>query len=221
MGNSLLQLIALAAVAVFLIVKLRNTLGTRDGFENLQRRKNPQQRGFDVPAAEKQAPVIDREISRYIDTENDHSSANALASMKSAEKNFSVADFMDGAGQAYEMILLAFANGKLDELEDFVSDDVYDSFSEIVSNRSEDGLLRETKFIGLRETRVRNASFEEPHEAEITVEFVAELISYAVNADGELKEGSDEMVRRQHDVWTFARRMGSSDPNWTLVATGE
>ena len=34
-------------------------------------------------------------------------------------------------------------------------------------------------------------------------------------------EGSATQVKRQRDVWTFARRMGSDDPNWQLVATGE
>ena len=28
-------------------------------------------------------------------------------------------------------------------------------------------------------------------------------------------------VKRQKDIWTFARTMGSDDPNWQLVATGE
>jgi len=34
-------------------------------------------------------------------------------------------------------------------------------------------------------------------------------------------EGSPTQVKRQKDVWTFARRMGADDPNWQLVATGE
>jgi len=34
-------------------------------------------------------------------------------------------------------------------------------------------------------------------------------------------EGNPNEVRRQTDVWTFARDMGSRDPNWLLTATGE
>ena len=33
MSNPMLQLIVLAAIAIFLILRLRNVLGTRDGFE--------------------------------------------------------------------------------------------------------------------------------------------------------------------------------------------
>jgi predicted lipid-binding transport protein (Tim44 family) len=34
-------------------------------------------------------------------------------------------------------------------------------------------------------------------------------------------EGDPKAVKTQRDVWTFARNMGSDDPNWQLVATGE
>ena len=40
-------------------------------------------------------------------------------------------------------------------------------------------------------------------------------------ARGEVVEGSPSEIRRQRDVWTFARPMGGEDPNWQLVATGE
>jgi predicted lipid-binding transport protein (Tim44 family) len=38
---------------------------------------------------------------------------------------------------------------------------------------------------------------------------------------GEIVEGDEKKVKRQKDTWTFARHMGSDDPNWQLVATGE
>ena len=33
MNNTIIQLLVLAGVALFLIIRLRNVLGTRDGFE--------------------------------------------------------------------------------------------------------------------------------------------------------------------------------------------
>jgi len=41
------------------------------------------------------------------------------------------------------------------------------------------------------------------------------------NTDGDVVEGNPNEIKRQRDVWTFARIMGSDDPNWQLVATGE
>ena len=58
-------------------------------------------------------------------------------------------------------------------------------------------------------------------EGEVTVRFIGELTSAVKNADGEIIEGDPNEIKRQRDVWTFARTMGADDPNWQLVATGE
>ena len=54
---------------------------------------------------------------------------------------------------------------------------------------------------------------------EITVRFVGELTSVVRNADRKVVEGDPNEIKRQRDVWTFARTMGANDPNWELVAT--
>ncbi len=58
-------------------------------------------------------------------------------------------------------------------------------------------------------------------EAEVTVRFVGELTSVVRNAAGEVVEGSPTEIKRQRDIWTFARKMGSENPNWQLVATSD
>lgn len=56
---------------------------------------------------------------------------------------------------------------------------------------------------------------------EITIRFVGELTSVVRDKSGEIVEGDAKSVKRQRDVWTFARKMGADDPNWQLVATGD
>ena len=56
---------------------------------------------------------------------------------------------------------------------------------------------------------------------EVSVKFVGELTSVVRNKAGEIIEGEEGKVKRQKDIWTFERAMGSDDPNWLLVATGE
>ena len=61
-----------------------------------------------------------------------------------------------------------------------------------------------------------------PHtEIHFTTRFVGELTSVVRNKAGEVVEGSTTEIKRQRDAWTFSRRMGVSDPNWQLVATGD
>ena len=74
--------------------------------------------------------------------------------------------------------------------------------------------------LALQERALVETAYLASKEAELTVKFGAELISSAKDAAGNVVEGDPRAPRKQRDVWTFARTMGSADPNWQLVATG-
>ncbi len=87
--------------------------------------------------------------------------------------------------------------------------------------RAEQGLEVEAEFIGVREMTLQDAELnDETGLAELTVRFVGELTSVVRDRAGQVVEGSAQQSKKQKDVWTFARVMGSDDPNWQLVATG-
>ena len=216
MNSPLIQLLVLAGIAVFLILRLRSVLGTREGFE-----KPP------VPRQPSSAPrpdfeVIeggpDRDIVDYV--EEDSPSAAALAEMKRVEPSFSVSDFVQGSRGAYEMIVMGFERGELNDIEPLIADDIFDTFVEVVAAREDQGLSIEAEFIGVREVRVENVDYDQDTgEAQMTMRFVSELTSVVRNAEGEIIEGDPKAVKRQKDTWVFARKMGTDDPNWLLVAT--
>jgi predicted lipid-binding transport protein (Tim44 family) len=222
MDSAVLQLLVLAGIAVFLVLRLKSVLGSREGFE-----KPPVNDRGAAPAGNLRRPEFEV-IEGGPDTDiTDHvpegsPAAKALAEMKSADPDFHVGDFLHGARQAYEMILMAFEKGEMDELVPFLSRDVYESFMQVVEERERQGLTVEANFVGLRDVRITGAHVEPTtREAEITLRFEAELTSAVRNAAGEVVEGDLNEIKRQRDTWTFARRLGSDDPNWQLVATGE
>ncbi len=220
MGSGLVQIIILAAIALFLFLKLRSVLGTRDGFEpNLrelaQREKSRQERSkFEVI----EGGGIDQDIADHADPDGE--TFKALTEMKKVEPGFSVTEFVHGARAAYEMILMAYERGDLKTLETFLAPEVYDSFSTAVIDRADKGLTVEAEFVGLREVKLSEASFDQSSkEADITMRFTGELTSVVRNSDGEIVEGDTRAIKRQKDIWTFSRVMGSDNPNWQLVAT--
>lgn len=216
MESPLIQLLVLAGIAVFLILRLKSVLGTRDGFE-----KAPEtltEKRSSRPDLEVIEGGPDLDITDYV--EDGSAQATALAAMKRAEPSFQVGDFVQGARGAYEMILMGFEKGELDNLQSFLAEDVFESFVEAVSQREDQGLTIEAEFIGVRETAVTNASFDEnTRVAEITMRFIGELTSTVRDRDGEIVEGDPKAIKRQKDTWVFARSMGEDDPNWQLVAT--
>ncbi|VAV99976.1 Tim44-like domain protein [hydrothermal vent metagenome] len=219
MNSPMIQLLVLAGIAVFLIIRLKNVLGTRDGFE-----VPPKAEAGPVPARRKGFEVInggpDRDITDHIGEDTD--AAAALAEMKRAEPSFNLTQFLQGAKGAYEMILMAFERGRMDEITPFLEKDVFEAFSQVVDAREAKGLSVEAEFIGVRETTLMDARFDQSSgQAEIIVKFVGELTSVVRDKDGNIVEGAPDQSRRQKDIWTFERIMGSGDPNWRLVATGE
>ena len=220
--NAIVQLLVLAAIAVFLILRLRSVLGTREGYE----KPRIQAPSSDASARNARGgfEVIeggpDTDITDHVPQDSD--AAKALAEMKRVEPAFSVGEFIGGARGAYEMILMAYEAGELDDITGFLSDDVRESFEGGIAARKERGLTIEANFIGVREIAVQDARFDtDKNEAELTVRFVGELTSIVRDAGGDIVEGSDSEVKRQRDVWTFARVMGSDNPNWQLVATSQ
>jgi len=219
MNSSLIQLLVLAGVAIFLIIKLRSVLGTRDGFE-----KPPLPMDAVRPRVKRDFEVIeggpDRDITDHVT--DGSASAKALAAMKTAEPGFSVNTFLQGARGAYEMILMAFEKGEMDSIKPFLSPEVFDTFSEAVAQREGEGLSVEASFIGLREMVLSDATFDAASgEADVSVRFLGELTSVVRNKAGDVVEGSPTAIKKQRDVWTFSRRMGADDPNWLLSATGD
>ncbi|MEM8958200.1 MAG: Tim44/TimA family putative adaptor protein [Pseudomonadota bacterium] len=221
MSSAVIQLLVLAGVAVFLILRLRNVLGTREGFE-----KPPVAMPGQNDSSSKPRPdfeVIeggpDRDITDHV--EEDSAAAEALAAMKATDPDFAVGPFLEGARGAYEMILMAFESGDLEAVIPFLSNDVYDSFQEVIDLREQQKLTVEARFVGVRELTLTDATYDaDTTEGDVTVRFVGELTSVVKNANGEIVEGNPNEIKRQRDVWTFSREMASDNPNWKLVATG-
>lgn len=220
MNSPIIQLLVLAGIAVFLILRLRGVLGTREGYEKpavtrTDTDRRLQKADFDVIEG---GPDLD--ITDHVPEGSD--SAKALAAMKRVDPSFNVSEFLGGARGAYEMILMAFENGDLDTIVPFISQDVYEAFATVVDDRQRKGLTIDAKFIGISDMSLVKAEFDEvTKEGDVTVRFKSEMTSVVRDNSGDIIEGSEKEIKRQTDAWTFSRKMDSGDPNWRLVATGE
>jgi predicted lipid-binding transport protein (Tim44 family) len=221
MSSQMIELIILFAIAAFVLFRLKSVIGTRSGYEappDYLNHDSAAQAAHPDPAAEIEDDADDAGLSRPIPED----AKPALAAMREAEPEFSLGVFLDGARGAYEMILMAYEAGDRDTLRDLLEADVYAAFEGIIAEREATGLTVDARFIGVRDLRLEGAGFDPAtDEGELTLRFVSELVTAVHDAEGRVVEGDPNEVRRQTDVWTFARRMGVRDPNWRLSATGE
>ena len=210
--GGMVTLLILAAITVFLVFRLKNVLGTKTGHEKPPEtvmRSKPQEVPQAVEAPDD--PVIDDSDPK----------AAVFAKMQGIEPDFSPSGFANGARKAYEMLLMAFENGDKPTLQKFLSPDVYQGFAQVIDERANEGLTVDARFVGLREAEIVGARYDEDDQvAEIDMKFVGELVTVVRDKEHRIVEGDPNEIRREYDQWTFGRKMGSSDPNWLLIATG-
>ena len=216
-GMQMVEIIFLAMLAGFIALRLVSVLGRRTGNEKpvTDGYSGQQEQGRVSQGSPRKAHTrgpVEIPVNVGADT------ATALRRIAEADESFDPQQFIDGAQSAYGLILEAFWAGDLEALKPFVSDDVYDQFERAVAMRKEEGLTLENRLIGIDRAELVAAELNNAM-AEITVRFDAHLAAVTRNKAGDVVEGSVSDSIETHDVWTFSRHIGATDPNWLLIAT--
>ncbi|MCW5730246.1 MAG: Tim44 domain-containing protein [Alphaproteobacteria bacterium] len=216
-GFQFIDIILLAMIAGFIVLRLRNVLGRRTGFEQ---RRPPATPGAPVePAEDNVLPLPDRrKLEQAQKMLSSGPAADGLSRIKQADADFDPVDFIAGAKAAYEMIVGAFAHGDTAALKPLLSPDVFQSFAGAIAERNAADQTLTSTIIAIKSADIVEADLK-GRVAEVTVKFVSDLINATHDATGKLISGSTTVPEEVTDIWTFARDLRSSDPNWTLVAT--
>jgi len=222
------------ALAVFIFLRLRSVLGQRTGSERPpydRAAPNIVQRTQDNSVVPMPGSVIDQPPMAPpadVPTPSDRWKgiaepgtplAQALDAVAAQDSSFDPRHFISGARSAYEMIVMAFANGDRRALRDLLSSEVYESFEAAIKDREKHEQKTETRFVSIDKAEIVSAEARD-RSAQITVRFVSQMISVTRDKTGTIVDGSPDKVADITDVWTFARDTASRDPNWKLVGTG-
>jgi len=222
------------ALAVFIFLRLRSVLGQRTGSERPPFERSPRnvvQGAPDTNVVPMPGSVIDQaplapaaDVAPPSDrwkgiAEQGTPLAQGLDGIVAQDSSFDPKHFLSGARGAYEMIVLAFANGDRRALRDLLSNEVYESFDAVIRDREKHDQKTETRFVSIDKAEIVSAEARD-RAAQITVRFVSQMISVTRDKAGTVVDGNPDKVADITDVWTFARDTTSRDPNWKLVGTG-
>ncbi len=219
------DIIILAMIAGFLVLRLRRVLGRRDGheggypdpFKENEKNKSARDNDDNVVRLPDRSDDFDESLDEASVDVNDPVAAG-LTQIKVADPSFHPAEFAEGAKAAFEMVLNGFAAGDRKTLRGLLSPDVFANFDEAISERERAGEVLEDTLVGIRSATIVEAAMD-GRNALVTVKFVSEQISALRDADGNIVDGNPNEVIDVTDIWTFSRDTRSSDPNWTLVGT--
>ena len=184
------DILIFAAIAGFIIYRLRSVLGKRTGFQKNISEPKPQE-------TKKQEDV--QEIQSLMDNET------KLEAVYKKVNNFNHREFLDGAKKAFEIIISSFNNGDKKTLKNLVSKDVYSAFEKAIDEKTNNP---ESQFYSLIIEGIADAKVEN-NTISISVNFISEQM---LNND----EGS---IVKNKDTWTFEKPVNSSNPIWILTQT--
>ena len=224
-GIQFLDIILFAAIAAFLVLRLRSVLGRRSGQDRAPKYDPFRKRGAEDAGEDKVIALPDRgpqaEPQGAGKTAEDAESSpleQGLTQIKLADRSFEPEGFADGAKVAFEMVIAAFAGGDTKTLRPLLSNDVYEDFAGAIKARIDKDETLESTLVGISEAEIIEAELQ-GKTAFVTLKFVSEQIHVTRDAEGEAVDGDPGGVATVTDLWTFARNTRSRDPDWTLVAT--
>ena len=189
-----IDIILLAMIAGFIFLRLRGILGKRTGFD-----------GKSITQFE--------EVLKKVNNEKKIKTHEIFD--ETAQK-----DFLKGAKIAYETIITDFSDSdnKLTNSKPLLSKKIFDQFNNALADRNQKQHSAEITFIGV-ESAVIKEHKQIDKILEVTVDFVAEIITCIRDKDKKIISGDPEKVKKIYDTWIFSRNINSKNPNWQLIET--
>jgi len=187
-----IDIILLAMIAGFIILRLRNILGKKTGHEGKTTSVFDEKNYNQFKAEIKNKPII-------------------KDSLEDDEKK----QFLKGAEIAYESILISFAKGEKEKLKKLLTKNIFNNFEQAIDHRNKESIKSELTFIGFKESKVEK--FEKTKDEFLsTVKIVCEIISVKKDKNENIIEGDPDKIKTVTDYWKFSKNISSKNPNWFL-----
>ncbi len=226
-----MDLIFLAAIAIFIVLRLRDQLGKISDEEKDQIAKKIQiqkQKILEIQklkekesflqnnALEKEASektLIDEKYAKKLSQDSIDNLQNILTKL-----NISTEFFIQGAKSAFEMTLNSFAKNDLKTLKLLLGDKLYAGFKNSIDSRKKEEKTLHTEIVSISDGKITSVNIDK-NKAFITAEFTSKQINYLTNKKDEIVQGSKEQVNELKDIWTFKKDLEDASPNWKVSTT--
>jgi len=185
-----LDIILLAMIAGFIILRLRNILGRKTGHQD-----------------KVYSSFAEKKFGQFKDLGKEKVKKSATEFGKDEKKQF-----LKGAEIAYETILTSFAKGDKQSLKSLLTEKMQANFTSAIEDRNSKKIKSELTFIGIKSSAIEK--FDKTAEALFfTVKFVSEIISVKKDKDNKIIEGDPNKIKTVIDHWKFTRKVSSLSPN--------
>ena len=214
-----IDILILAMVAIFIINRLRNTLGKKTGNEHdladkFTRRKSDLKESSPDNISKANFDKVSQENSRQVFHENPNVSKE-LSKIHKIDPSFTVDEFITGAKKAFEYIINKYSDENIKPLKKLLSADIFKMFDKQINTRAKKNENLDVSIIGIKEAKIEDASIKSSI-ASIKVKFSSEQVQVIKNDKGKIISGDGNQILSIVESWFFSKDLKRKDPNWIL-----
>jgi len=198
------DILIFGVIAVFLILRLKNILGTKTDANNQDINNRETSKNFSniVPFKEKKENGDLKEIEKIL----------------KVDPQFQVDDFLSGSKTFFKMVLESFANGNIDNIAPYLKTSVLKSFKIAINERIKEKEIEIIELNSIKKNEIRSVSLTKT-SIKISVFFETLQVRALMNKNSKVIDGDKDNEILVKDEWVFERKINSDNPNWVLVET--
>ena len=207
-GLPYLDILIFAIIAVFLIFRLKNILGTKTGFEKSNVNKDKRETNLgNVVSIDTKKP-----------TQKNDNLDKEIIKIKKTDEKFDHIQFIEGSQTFFKMVLEAFVEGNLDNLKTFIKPSVLKNFNLVIKERNKES---ETLIINLKAINKTEILSSETSKTALKIDVIFESMQIKAlkDKDNNVIDGDLNKEILVKDIWVFERKINNTNPNWTLIET--
>ena len=201
-GLPYLDILIFAIIAVFLVFRLKNILGTKTDYNDLKTKDDSK----------------DKNISNVINIDTKNKNDLETLKIQEIDNTFNKDEFLSGSQVFFKMVLEGFVNGDLNKVKEFIKPSVFKNFKKAIDERNKE---EETLIIDIKSFNKVDIISASTSKSAVTIDVIFETFQIKVLKDkkNEIIDGDLDQEILVKDIWVFERKLNNSNPNWTLVET--
>ena len=214
------DIIILALIAIYIIIKLYNIIGSDNFSDDFSKKQTPtKEKVLKVVKEAEELVGIETSKETEIIQGLKKSFKSNIAKIKKIDHNFSLEKFLSNSEKAFESVIYAFTNNDSKTINLLTKEKANKNF--ITAMKEQNKLKHEVNIdiISFINKEIKELQLEK-NIARITLLFKTEQIFYILDKDENVLEGNKSKIEQIDDEWIFEKDLKSSNPIWYLVDSG-
>jgi predicted lipid-binding transport protein (Tim44 family) len=198
------DIVIFGVIAVFLILRLKNILGTKTDIEDPNINKEQSGKKF--------SNVLP------LKTNINKNSSNEIQKIVKVDPQFNVDDFLSGSEMFFKMVLESFVNGNIDNIEEYTKPSVLKSFKNAINDRIKENEIEIIELNSIKKHEILSVNITKT-SIKIRVLFETLQIRALMDKDKKIIDGDKDNEILVKDEWVFERKINTNNNNWVLIET--